>query len=101
MSAVGRCAARDNKEAASPLTTGRLPRSRPGDAPREGTGPPHRPQCCCASPAGDGPAGPALTRRPLRPLRQETPAGPGLPRPWRGASGEPVPTAQTDARNQR
>ena len=40
------------KEAASPpLTFARLPRSRPGDAPREGTGPPLRPQGCCAPPA--------------------------------------------------
>ena len=52
MSAAGRCAAQD-KKAASPLISGRLPRSRPGDAPREGTGPPLQRQAC-----GDGPAGP-------------------------------------------
>ena len=46
-----------NKKAASPLSAGRLPRSRRGDAPREGTGPPLRSQGCCASPAGDGPRG--------------------------------------------
>jgi hypothetical protein len=57
VSAAGRCAARDKKEAAPPLTSTRLPRSRPGDAPREGTGPPLRRQGCCASPAGDGPCG--------------------------------------------
>ena len=58
MNAAGRCAARDkNKEAASPLIPGRLPRSRRGDAPREGTGPPLRPQGCCAPPAGGGPCG--------------------------------------------
>jgi len=28
-------------------------------------------------------------------------AGPGLPRPGRGASGVPAPGTQTDARNQR
>jgi hypothetical protein len=73
VSAAGRCAAQD-KKAASPLTYEWLPRSRRGDAPLEGTGPP---------------------------LRQETRAGPSQPRRGRGASGEPVPGAQTDARNQR
>ena len=54
-------AARDkNKKAASPLIPGRLPRSRRGDAPREGTGPPLRPQGCCAPPAGGGPCGAGL-----------------------------------------
>jgi hypothetical protein len=42
VSAAGGCTAQDKKEAASPLTLSRLPRSRPGDAPREGTGPPLR-----------------------------------------------------------
>jgi hypothetical protein len=60
MSTAGGCAAQDNEKAASPLTSSRLPRSRPGDAPREGTGPPLRPQGCCASPAGDGPCGAGL-----------------------------------------
>ena len=60
MNAAGRCAAQDKEKAASPLTSSRLPRSRPGDAPREGTGPPLRPQGCCASPAGDGPCGAGL-----------------------------------------
>ena len=58
MNAAGRCAAPDKKKkAASPLIPGRLPRSRRGDAPREGTGPPLRPQGCCAPPAGGGPCG--------------------------------------------
>jgi hypothetical protein len=60
MSPAGRCAAQDKEKAASPPTSGRLPRSRRGDAPREGTGPPLRPQGCCASPAGDGPRGAGL-----------------------------------------
>ena len=49
VSAAGRrCAAQNQKEAASPpLTFLGLPRSRPGDAPREGTGPPLRRQACC------------------------------------------------------
>ena len=59
MSAAGRCAAQD-KKAASPLTLARLPRSRRGDAPLEGTGPPLRPQGCCAPPAGGGPCGAGL-----------------------------------------
>ena len=82
MSAAGRCAAQD-KKAASPLISGRLPRSRPGDAPREGTGPPLQRQAC-----GDGPAGRARAPEPLRPLRQETGAGASLPRTGRGASGD-------------
>ena len=44
VSAAGRCAARDEKKAASPFISGWLPRSRRGDAPLEGTGPPLRPQ---------------------------------------------------------
>ena len=61
VSAAGRCAAQDtNKKAASPLTCQWLPRSRRGDAPLEGTGPPLRPQGCCAPPAGGGPCGAGL-----------------------------------------
>ena len=103
MSAAGRCAAREeNKKAASPLTYQWLPRSRRGDAPLEGTGPPLRPQGCCAPPAGGGPCGAGLDPGDrCGPSRQETRAGPGLPRPGRGASGEPVPGAQANARNQR
>src|SRR6266567_4047060 len=59
VSTAGRCAA-PGKKAASPLISGRLPRSRRGGAPRESTGPPLRPQGCCASPAGDGPCGAGL-----------------------------------------
>ena len=59
VSAACRCAAQD-KKAASPLTLARLPRSRRGDAPLEGTGPPLRPQGCCAPPAGGGPCGAGL-----------------------------------------
>ena len=94
------CAAQDKKEAASPLTSRRLPRSRPGDASREGTGPPLRRQGCCASPAATARRARLSPRRPLRPLRPETRAGPSPPRPRRGASGEPAPSAQTDARKQ-
>jgi len=63
VSPAGRCAAQTPKEAASPpLTfTRRLPRSRPGDAPREGTGPPLQRQGCCASRC-DGPSGAGLER---------------------------------------
>ena len=63
MSPAGRCAAQTPKEAAlPPLTFTRgLPRSRPGDAPREGTGPPLQRQGCCASRC-DGPSGAGLER---------------------------------------
>jgi len=72
VSAAGRCAAQD-KKAASPLTYEWLPRSRRGDAPLEVRGRPSR-----------------------RKHGQAWPAPPGA-----GASGEPVPGAQADARNQR
>ncbi len=53
MSAAGRCAAPDGKEAASPPLAfdKKAAALWPGDAPREGTGPPLRRQACCASPA--------------------------------------------------
>ena len=101
VSAAGRCAAQD-KKAASPLTYEWLPRSRPGDAPREGTGPPLRPQGCCAPPAGGGPCGAGLD-----PGDHCGPSGrkhgQALACPARGAARPvpPVPGAQADARNQR
>ena len=77
MSAAGRCAARDKtKKAASPLTYEWLPRSRRGDAPREGTGPPLRPQGCCAPLRGG-----------LRPAL--TPETSAAPQP--GNTGRPQP----------
>ena len=81
--------ARDkDKKGASPLTYEWLPRSRRGDAPREGTGPPLRPQGCCAPPACDGPCGAGLDPGDhCGPSGRKTRAGPGLPRPGRGASG--------------
>jgi hypothetical protein len=60
VSAAGRCAARDEKKAASPLVPPVAAAPGPGDAPLEGTGPPLRPQGCCAPPAGGGPCGAGL-----------------------------------------
>jgi len=61
MSPAGRCAAQTRTKAASPLTFDEKAAAPGlGDAPREGTGPPLRPQGCCASPAGDGPCGAGL-----------------------------------------
>ena len=81
MSAAGRGAARDkDKKAASPLTYEWLPRSRRGDAPLEGTGPPLRPQGCCAPPAGGGPCGAGLDPGDhCGPSARKKGAGPGLP----------------------
>ena len=96
----GRCAAQIRTEAASPpLTSGKKAAALwPGDAPREGTGPPLQRQGCCASPAATALRA-GLERWSLcGPLRQKTRAGPSLPRPGRGASGDPVPSTQTDAR---
>ena len=62
---------------------------RPGDAPREGTGPPLRRQACCASPAA------TALRAGLDPGDHCGPSGrkygqaPACPRPGRGASGDP------------
>jgi hypothetical protein len=62
VSAAGRCAARDKKKAASPLTFKKvLPRSRPGDAPREGTGRPSGLKAAAHRLPATAPAGPALT----------------------------------------
>jgi hypothetical protein len=66
----------------------------PGDAPREGTGPPLSVKAGCDRGAtADRPAAwhrytrsPALTLSLRRPHGQEKRAGPGLPSPGRGAS---------------
>jgi hypothetical protein len=79
------CAAQYKKKATSPLTPGGLPRSRPGDAPREGTGAPLRPQGCCV-PLRGGLRSAMTPGDHGGPLRQEAPAGtrllcPGTSRP--------------------
>jgi hypothetical protein len=102
VSAAGRCAAQIRKEAVSPPLTF-SPAAAPGlgDAPREGTGPPLRPQGCSASPAATASAGPALTPETTAAPQAGNTGRPSLPRPRRGASGEPVPGTQADTRNQR
>ena len=60
MSAAGRCAVQD-KKAASPLTPGRLPRSRPGDAPRRVRGRPSGLKAAAHRLPATAPPGPALT----------------------------------------
>jgi hypothetical protein len=81
VSTASRCAAQGKKKAASPLTFRRLPRSRLGDAPREGPGPPLRPQGCSASPAATAPAGPALTPETTTAPQAGDTGRPSLPRP--------------------
>jgi hypothetical protein len=97
VTAAGRCAAQNQKEAASPpLTFTTLPRSRLGDAPHEGTGPPLRRQGCCAPLRGG-----------LRPaLTPETSAAPqagntGRPQPAPPGARrvrQPMPGTPTNAR---
>jgi hypothetical protein len=101
VSAAGRCAAQDkNKKAASPLTCQWLPRARRGDAPLEGTGPPLRPQGCCAPPAGGGPCGAGLDPGDrCGPCGRKHGQALACPARARGASGAPVPGA-TDGRQE-
>jgi hypothetical protein len=99
VSAAGRCAAQGKKEAASPLTFRRLPRSRLGDAPREGYGAAPPASRLLRIACGDGPcgAGPDPGDHCGPSGRKHGQAQPAPPR--RGASGNPVLSAQTDARN--
>ena len=88
VSPAGRCAAQTRTEAASPPLTfdEKAAALGPGDAPREGTGPPLRRQGCCAS----------LRRRPCGPaLTPETTAAPQA-----GNTGRPQP-ARPGARRVR
>ena len=98
VSTAGRCAAQGKKKAASPLTFRRLPRSRLGDAPREGTGPPLSVKAGCdrGTTANRQAARHMDTRSPA--LSAEPPAAPegsesgqAQPAPTRGAA-RPVTT---------
>ena len=86
------------KEAASPpltFTMG-LPRSRPGDAPREDTGPPLQRQGCCASRC-DSPRRAGLERWSLcGPSGRENGQAPACPA--RGAARPVTPCPRTSGR---
>ena len=90
-----------NKKAASPLSAGRLPRSRRGTRRLRVRGRPSGLKAAAHRRPAAAPAGPALTPETTAAPRAGNTGRPGLPRPGRGASGEPVPGAQADARNQR
>ena len=66
----------------------RLPRSWPGDAPREGTGPPLRRQGCCASPAATALRAGLTPETTAAPQAGNSGQAPACPAPRRGASGE-------------
>ena len=68
----------------------RLPRTRPGDAPREGTGPPLRPQGCCA-PLRGGPAAGPDPGDLCGPSGRKYGQAPACPAPGRGAPDGPLP----------
>jgi hypothetical protein len=98
VTAAGRCAAQGKKEAASPPLTfdNEAAAPGPGDAPREGTGPPLSVKAGCdrGTTANRQAAWHMYTRSPA--LSAEPPAAPrdrrsgqaqACPRPGRGASG--------------
>jgi hypothetical protein len=100
MSPAGRCAAQTRMEAASPplTVTKEAAALRPGDAPREGTGPPLQRQGCCASPAATALRA-GLERWSLcAPSGRKHGQAPACPGPGHGTSGDPVSGAQTNAR---
>jgi hypothetical protein len=102
VSAAGRGAARDKKEAASPpLTFPQGCRAAAGGRAARGYGAAPPGSRLLRIACGDGPcgAGPDPGDHCGPSGRKHGQAS--LPRPRRGASGEPGPRAQTDARNQR